>query len=195
MDLESGEHHIRKEDFIAAIDAQGEEIAMMMIGGVNYYTGQVMDMENPTAYAQNKGITVGWDLAHGAGNIEIKLHEWNVDFAVWCHYKYINSGPGATAGYFVHESHHNKAEIPRFEGWWGHDKHTRFDMPKTFKPIPTAEAWQLSNVPIMAMAPLRASLDLFDKAGVKLMRKKQKTNGLFAGSTLNTYRKKSSEQF
>ena len=169
-----GEHHIRKEDFMAAIDAHGEEIAMMMIGGVNYYTGQVMDMKQLTAHAQNKGITVGWDLAHGAGNIDIKLHDWNVDFAAWCHYKYINSGPGATAGYFVHERHHGKADIPRFEGWWGHDKETRFEMPETFKPIPTAEAWQLSNVPVMAMAPLRASLDLFDKAGVENLRAKSR---------------------
>ena len=170
-----GEHHIRKEDFMAAIDAHGEEIAMMMIGGVNYYTGQVMDMKTLTAHAQAKGIIVGWDLAHGAGNIDIQLHDWNVDFAAWCHYKYINSGPGATAGYFVHERHHNDPNIPRFEGWWGHDKATRFEMPETFVPIPTAEAWQLSNAPVMAMAPLRASLDLFDRAGVENLRAKSKT--------------------
>ena len=173
-----GEHHIRMEDIIAAINNHGEEIAVMIIGGVNYYTGQVMDMKNLTASAQDRGIMVGWDLAHGTGNIEIKLHDWNVDFAVWCHYKYINSGPGATAGYFVHERHHGKTGIPRFEGWWGHDKQTRFEMPKTFKPIPTAEAWQLSNAPVMAMAPLRASLDLFDKAGLgRLIEKSKKLTG------------------
>ncbi len=173
-----GEHHIRMEDIIAAINNHGEEIAVMMIGGVNYYTGQVMDMKNLTASAQDRGIMVGWDLAHGAGNIKIKLHDWNVDFAAWCHYKYINSGPGATAGYFVHERHHGKTGIPRFEGWWGHDKQTRFEMPKTFKPIPTAEAWQLSNAPVMAMAPLRASLDLFDKAELgRLLEKSKKLTG------------------
>jgi len=145
-----------------------------MVGGVNYYTGQVHDMKTLTAYAQNKGIIVGWDLAHGAGNVELHLHDWNVDFAAWCHYKYINSGPGATAGYFVHERHHGITDIPRFEGWWGHDKDTRFTMPETFKPIPTAEAWQLSNVPVMAMAPLRASLDLFDRAGLENLREKSK---------------------
>ena len=169
-----GEHHIRKEDFITAIDQHSEEIAMMMIGGVNYYTGQVMDMKTLTAHAQSKGIVVGWDLAHGAGNIDIQLHDWNVDFAAWCHYKYINSGPGATAGYFVHERHHDDANIPRFEGWWGHDKATRFEMPETFIPIPTAEAWQLSNAPVMAMAPLRASLDLFDRAGAENLRAKSR---------------------
>jgi len=167
-----GEHHIHIEDFKAAIDAHGDEIAMMMIGGVNYYTGQVMAMEELTAYAQAKGIIVGWDLAHAAGNVELKLHEWNVDFAAWCHYKYLNSGPGATAGYFVHERHHGLSDIPRFEGWWGHEKATRFEMPETFVPIPTAEAWQLSNVPVMAMAPIRASLDLVDRAGGETLRTK-----------------------
>ena len=167
-----GEHHIHTEDFKAAIDAHGDEIAMMMIGGVNYYTGQVMAMEELTAYAQAKGIIVGWDLAHAAGNVELKLHEWNVDFAAWCHYKYLNSGPGATAGYFVHERHHGLSDIPRFEGWWGHEKATRFEMPETFVPIPTAEAWQLSNVPVMAMAPIRASLDLVDRAGGEPLRTK-----------------------
>ena len=169
-----GEHHIHTNDLKAAIDTHHDEIALMMIGGVNYYTGQVMAMEELTAYAQSKGITVGWDLAHGAGNIELHLHDWNVDFAAWCHYKYINSGPGATAGYFVHERHHGKKDIPRFEGWWGHDKNTRFTMPEEFNPIPTAEAWQLSNVPVMAMAPIRASLDLFDKAGFENLREKSK---------------------
>jgi kynureninase len=169
-----GEHSIDKEDILTALDQYGDQIALMMIGGVNYYTGQVMDMKTLTAHAQSKGIIVGWDLAHGAGNVEINLHDWNVDFAAWCHYKYINSGPGATAGYFIHERHHGQSEIPRFEGWWGHDKETRFEMPDTFKPIPTAEAWQLSNAPVMAMAPLRASLDLFDKAGFENLRTKSK---------------------
>jgi len=169
-----GEHHIHTEDFKAAIDAHGEEIALMMIGGVNYYTGQVMAMEELTAYAQAQGIVVGWDLAHAAGNVELHLHDWNVDFAAWCHYKYLNSGPGATAGYFVHQRHHGLSDIPRFEGWWGHDKETRFQMPEKFVPIPTAEAWQLSNVPVMAMAPIRASLDIIDRAGFPELQKKSR---------------------
>lgn len=169
-----GEHHIRTEDFKAAIDEHGDEIAMMMIGGVNYYTGQVMAMKELTAYARERGITVGWDLAHAAGNVELHLHDWGVDFAAWCHYKYLNSGPGATAGYFVHERHHGKSDIPRFEGWWGHDKETRFQMPEKFVPIPTAEAWQMSNVPVMAMAPIRANLDLVEQAGIPALREKSK---------------------
>ena len=167
-----GEHHIHTADFKSAIDTHGDEIAMMMIGGVNYYTGQVMAMEELTSHAQERGIIVGWDLAHGAGNVELHLHDWNVDFAAWCHYKYLNAGPGATAGYFVHEKHHGQNDLPRFEGWWGHDKETRFQMPETFKPIPTAEAWQLSNAPVMAMAPVRASFDLVDQAGISNLRAK-----------------------
>lgn len=190
-----GEHHIRKEDFMAAIDRHGDEIALMMVGGVNYYTGQVHDMKTLTAYAQAKGIIVGWDLAHGAGNIELHLHDWNVDFAAWCHYKYINSGPGATAGYFVHERHHGIADIPRFEGWWGHDKATRFTMPETFQPIPTAEAWQLSNVPVMAMAPLRASLDLFDRAGLEHLRAKSKKLTAYLQEVLEAVAEASNSNF
>lgn len=190
-----GEHHIRKEDFMAAIDQHGDEIALMMVGGVNYYTGQVHDMQNLTTYAQDKGIVVGWDLAHGAGNVELHLHDWNVDFAAWCHYKYINSGPGATAGYFVHERHHGIADIPRFEGWWGHDKETRFTMPEKFKPIPTAEAWQLSNVPVMAMAPLRASLDLFDRAGLENLRAKSKKLTAYLQEVLEAVAAESNSNF
>ena len=190
-----GEHHIRKEDFMAAIDRHGDELALMMVGGVNYYTGQVHDMKTLTAYAQAKGIIVGWDLAHGAGNIELHLHDWNVDFAAWCHYKYINSGPGATAGYFVHERHHGIADIPRFEGWWGHDKATRFTMPETFQPIPTAEAWQLSNVPVMAMAPLRASLDLFDRAGLEHLRAKSKKLTAYLQEVLEAVAEASNSNF
>ena len=113
-------------------------------------------------------------MAHAAGNVELHLHDWGVDFAAWCHYKYLNSGPGATAGYFVHERHHGKSDIPRFEGWWGHDKETRFQMPEKFVPIPTAEAWQMSNVPVMAMAPIRANLDLVEQAGIPALREKSK---------------------
>lgn len=165
-----GEHTIREEDFLETIEKHGDEIAMMMVGGVNYYTGQVFDMNKLTAAAQSKGIVVGWDLAHGIGNIELKLHDWNVDFAAWCSYKYLNSGPGSIAGIYIHERHHGQTDIPRFEGWWGHDKSSRFEMPDTFVPIPTAEAWQLSNVPVLAMAAHRASLDVFDEVPLKELR-------------------------
>ncbi len=165
-----GEHTIREEDIHGAIEEHGDEIAMMMIGGVNYYTGQVFDMNGLTAAAHQKGILVGWDLAHGIGNIELQLHDWNVDFAAWCSYKYLNSGPGSIAGIFIHEKHHGMRDIPRFEGWWGHDKSTRFAMPDEFVPIPTAEAWQLSNVPVFAMAAQRASLDIFDEVDLSALR-------------------------
>lgn len=165
-----GEHTIREEDFMQAIEEHGHEIAMMMIGGVNYYTGQVFDMEKLTAKAHEKGIIVGWDLAHGIGNIELKLHDWGADFAAWCSYKYLNSGPGSIAGIFIHERHHGMKDIPRFEGWWGHDKSSRFAMPDKFEPIPTAEAWQLSNVPVLAMAAHRASLDIFDSIPLEDLR-------------------------
>lgn len=165
-----GEYTIREEDFISAIEEQGDEIAMMMVGGVNYYTGQVFEMEKLTKIAQDKGIVVGWDLAHGVGNIELKLNAWNVDFAAWCSYKYMNSGPGSIAGIYINERHHGKKDIPRFEGWWGHDKSSRFAMPDQFEPIPTAEAWQLSNVPVLAMAAHRASLDIFDEVSLDELR-------------------------
>lgn len=165
-----GEHTIREEDFLEVIEREGDSIAMMMVGGVNYYTGQVFDMASLTKAAQDRGIVVGWDLAHGAGNIELKLHDWGVDFAAWCSYKYMNAGPGSIAGIFIHEKHHGQVDIPRFEGWWGHDKSSRFTMPDQFVPIPTAEAWQLSNVPVLAMAAHRASLDLFDEIPLEDLR-------------------------
>lgn len=167
-----GEHTLRTEDILQKIEGLGDELAMLMIGGVNYYTGQVHDMKTITAAAREKGAFVGWDLAHGIGNIELKLHDWGVDFAAWCSYKYLNSGPGSVAGIFVHERHHGKADIPRFEGWWGHDKDSRFKMPDTFVPMPTAEAWQLSNAPVFAMAPHRASLDIFDQTTFEQRREK-----------------------
>lgn len=170
----TGEHTIRIEDFYQAIEDHGEEIALMMVGGVNYYTGQVFPMKDMTAAARAKGITVGWDLAHAMGNIPLHLHDWGVDFAAWCSYKYMNSGPGSVAGLFIHERHHGQADIPRFEGWWGHDKSTRFTMPDKFIPMPTAEAWQLSNAPVFAMAPHRASLDLFDSVDLKALQAKGK---------------------
>jgi kynureninase len=150
----------------------GDESAMVLIGGVNYYSGQAFDMKAITKVAHENNCVVGFDLAHGAGNLELKLHDWNIDFAAWCGYKYLNGGPGAPSGVFIHEQYLGKTDIPRFEGWWGHDKSTRFKMPDKFIPINTAEAWQLSNPPIMAMAPLLASLEIFHEAGMKNLIKK-----------------------
>ncbi len=154
------------------LETRGEEVALLLMGGVNYYTGQVSDMATITRKAHARGITVGFDLAHAVGNIPLALHDWGVDFAAWCSYKYLNGGPGGVAGIFIHEKHLGQHEIPRFEGWWGHDKTTRFAMPDRFAPLPTAEAWQLSNVPILLMAALRPSLELFRQAGMGRLRAK-----------------------
>ena len=153
-------------------DRHGEEIAMVLIGGVNYYTGQAFNMKAITNKAHEHNCLVGFDLAHATGNTGLKLHDWGVDFATWCGYKYLNGGPGAPSGVFIHERHLGKTDIPRFEGWWGHDKSTRFEMPDKFIPIDTAEAWQLSNPPILAMAPLLASLEIFHEAGMENLIKK-----------------------
>ena len=153
-------------------DRHGEGIAMVLIGGVNYYTGQAFNMKAITNKAHEHNCLVGFDLAHATGNTGLKLHDWGVDFATWCGYKYLNGGPGAPSGVFIHEGHLGKTDIPRFEGWWGHDKSTRFEMPDKFIPIDTAEAWQLSNPPILAMAPLLASLEIFHEAGMENLIKK-----------------------
>lgn len=155
-----------------AIEENKDELALLMMGGVNYYTGQYFDIKGITKAVQDAGAIAGWDLAHAAGNVKLELHNWNVDFAAWCGYKYLNSGPGGVSGVFIHERHHGQTEIPRFEGWWGHDKETRFKMPDEFIPIPTAEAWQLSNAPVLSMTPLLASLELFNEAGMDNLRKK-----------------------
>ena len=169
-----GESAIRTEDISAIIERDGDEIALIMLGGVNYYTGQVFNFEIITKLAQNKEILVGFDLAHAAGNIKLELHKWGVDFAVWCSYKYLNSGPGSVAGAFVHEKHHN-TNLPRFAGWWGHNKEERFKMPDKFNPITSAEGWQLSNPPILSLAAIRASLSIFDEVGMdKLVSKSKK---------------------
>ena len=158
----------------------GDEIAMVLIGGVNYYSGQAFDMKAITKKAHEYNCLVGFDLAHAAGNLKLELHKWGVDFAAWCGYKYLNGGPGAPSGVFIHERHLGKTDIPRFEGWWGHDKSTRFEMPDEFIPMETAEAWQLSNPPIMALAPLLASLEIFHEAVIDNLVKKsvQLTNYL-----------------
>ena len=150
----------------------GDEIAMVLMGGVNYYSGQAFDMQAITQKAHEYDCLVGFDLAHATGNVEMNLHGWDVDFAAWCGYKYLNGGPGAPSGVFIHERHLGRRDIPRFEGWWGHDKSTRFKMPDEFIPTDTAEAWQLSNPPIFAMAPLLASLEIFHEAGIINLREK-----------------------
>lgn len=161
-----GEHLINEEDILSKIAELGDELAMVMIGGVNYYTGQLFDMKKITEAGHSVGATVGFDLAHAAGNINLKLNEWGVDFAAWCGYKYLNSSPGGVSGMFVHERHANSPQLPRFAGWWGYNKETRFQMEPGFKPMHGAEGWQLSNAPILGMAAHLASLDLFEEAGM-----------------------------
>lgn len=168
-----GEHSWRTEDIIQKIHEHGDELALVLIGGVNYYNGQVFDMKSITKAGHDVGAMVGWDLAHAAGNISLRLHEWGVDFAAWCSYKYMNSGPGNLSGIFIHERHLGRKDIPRFEGWWGTKKEVRFQMKPEFDPIPTADAWQLSNPPVLAMAPYLASLELFEEVGMEALIEKR----------------------
>jgi kynureninase len=166
-----GEATLRTDDILSLIDREGDSIALIMLGAVNYSTGQFFDLEAITRAGHAKGCVVGFDLAHAAGNVPMQLHDWNVDFAVWCSYKYLNGGPGCVAGCYVHERHAAE-DLPRFAGWWGHDEQTRFRMGPNFQPTRGAEGWQLSNPPIMAMAPLRASLEIFDEVGMPALREK-----------------------
>ena len=168
-----GEANIRLEDVLAKIEEVGSELALVLIGGVNYYTGQVFDMKTITAAGQKHGAYVGWDLAHAAGNIKLELHDWNVDFAAWCSYKYMNSGPGNASGFFVHEKHHNDKELKRFAGWYGHNKERRFKMEPDFDPVHGADGWQISNLPILSLAPYLASVEMFAEVGMdKLITKR-----------------------
>jgi kynureninase len=167
-----GEELIRMEDIEKVIEEQGAEIALIMIGNTNYYTGQFFDMKKITELGHAKGCKVGFDCAHGAGNVELNLHDSGADFAVWCSYKYINSGPGSLGGCFVHERHSNDNSLPKFAGWWGHNKDTRFGMRDGFDPILGVESWQLSNPPILSMAAILASLKIFEEAGISNLRKK-----------------------
>ncbi len=170
----AGEHGLRTEDILSTITKYGDSVAVVVLGAVNYYTGQFYDLEAVTNAAHEVGAYAGFDCAHAIGNVELKLHEQQVDFACWCSYKYLNSGPGGVAGIFIHEKHATNKEFPRFAGWWGQNKSTRFQMGKEFDPIPTAEGWQLSNVPILSMAAHKASLDIFEEAGMDRLHKKRK---------------------
>jgi len=172
-----GEELLNYDDLYQIIEQQGDEIALILLPGVQYYTGQVLDMKTITEKAHAKGIMVGFDLAHAVGNIELSLHDWQVDFACWCSYKYLNSGAGSVAGCFVHQKHSQDTDkdtqLNRFAGWWGHDKTTRFKMENNFKPIATAEGWQLSNPPVLSLAAIRGSLDTIKMAGgISELRKK-----------------------
>ncbi len=167
-----GEDTIRNDDLLELIDREGEGIALIMLPGVQYYTGQAFDLAEITRAAHRMGCKVGFDLAHAVGNLSLQLHQSGTDFAVWCSYKYLNAGPGALAGCFVHERHGEQTELPRFAGWWGHDKASRFQMPDRFSALPGAEGWQISNPQILSMAPLLASLDLFEQAGMAALRAK-----------------------
>ncbi len=172
MKPREGEHILQEEDIENKIVELGDELALVMFGGVNYYTGQLLDMERITKAGKKVGAVVGFDLAHAAGNVLLNLHDWQVDFAAWCSYKYLNSGPGGVSGLFVHEQHANNPNLPRFAGWWGYDKKTRFLMEPGFIPIEGAEGWQLSNAPVISMAAHWASLELFSKVGMQKLREK-----------------------
>lgn len=173
-----GEWTLRSEDILTAIEANADQLALVFFGGVNYFTGQLFDMSTLTKAAHAVGAIAGFDLAHAAGNVPLELHDWDVDFAAWCSYKYLNSSPGNAGAIFVHERHGSDFDLPRFGGWWGHDKETRFQMKNGFQPMPGAEGWQISNVPILGMSAMKASIDIFAEVGMKALREKsQKLTG------------------
>ena len=175
-----GKELLELEDLKSILDSQGDEVALLLVGGVNYYTGQYLDLKKIAELGHAKDCMVGIDLAHGAGNIQPNLHESSVDFAAWCTYKYLNSGPGSLSGLFVHEKHAQRKDLPRFAGWWNHNKETRFNMRQPFDVMDGAEGWQLSNPPILSMAAIKASLDIFDKVGMEaLLKKSNKLTGFF----------------
>lgn len=182
-----GESTLRTEDIIEQIEKHKNELALVMFGGVNYLSGQCFDMETITSEAHKHDIVVGFDLAHAAGNVLLQLHDWDVDFACWCSYKYLNSGPGGVGGIFVHERHSKKQELPRFAGWWGTPEDTRFKMEKDFTPQAGAAAWQVSNAPVLPLAVHRASLELFHKAGMSHLREKSRMLTLVLQNVIDEY--------
>nr|WP_221475558.1 kynureninase [Sphaerisporangium rubeum] len=165
-----GEDTLRTEDVLAYLEREGDRVALVLLGGVNYLTGELMDIPAITRAGRAAGAVVGWDLAHAAGNVPLALHDWDVDFAAWCSYKYLNAGPGALAGVFVHRRHVGDPSLQRFEGWWSTDAATRFAMAPVSRPPASADAWQVSNPPILAMGPVRTSLEIFDRAGMTALR-------------------------
>jgi kynureninase len=172
----AAEKALRTEDIVALIEQHRDSLALVLMDGVNYYTGEVIDIAAITEAAHAHGILAGFDLAHAAGNVPLSLHEWGTDFAVWCHYKYLNGGPGCVAGCFVHERHgFARDPLPRMAGWWGHDKHSRFAMGPEFEPIPGAEGWQLSNPPLFSLAALLPSLEIFSEVGMAPLRAKSES--------------------
>ncbi|MBO6516356.1 MAG: kynureninase [Bacteroidia bacterium] len=174
-----GEHHLRTEDILQVIEEHGDTVALVMFSGVQYYTGQAFNMKAITQKAHEVGALAGFDLAHAAGNLVLNLHDWDVDFAVWCSYKYLNSSPGGVSGAFVHERHANNPELPRFAGWWGHNESERFLMKKGYKPEYGAPGWQLSNAPVMAMAVHQSSLNIFDEVTMEQLNAKSKPLNLY----------------
>lgn len=185
VEPEGDSNHIKEERIFELIDQHKDDLALVMIGGVNYYSGQVMPMKEITKFAHDRGIMVGFDLAHAFGNIELFLHDWEVDFAAWCSYKYLNSGPGSIAGIFVHERHSQSSTLPRMAGWWGTPSEGRFKMQKGFIPAVGADAWQLSNAPVLSMAVHKVALELHNKAGMKNLVEKQKSLTAYLDFILN----------
>lgn len=165
-----GEETLRTEDILDYLGREGDRVALVLLGGVNYLTGEVLDIPAITRAGRSAGAVVGWDLAHAAGNVPLRLHDWDVDFAAWCTYKYLNAGPGALAGAFIHERHLGDPDLPRFDGWWGNDPATRFEMTPVIRTLASARAWQISNPPVLAMAPVRTALELFDEVGMAALR-------------------------
>ena len=190
-----GEFQIRTEDILATIEKYKDTVALVLFGGVNYYNGQVFDMGAITKSAHEAGAVCGFDLAHAAGNIALHLHDWDVDFATWCSYKYLNSSPGGVSGVYIHERHIARTDLQRLAGWWGHDKENRFKMEKDFVPIPTAEGWQLSNSSILIMAVHKASLDIFAEAGMENLLQKSKALVNYLFFILDEINQASAEKF
>jgi len=170
----AGEHTIRTEDLLELIDRHKDELVLVMMGGVNYYSGQLFDIPAITKAAHEAGAIAGFDLAHAAGNVPLHLHDWDVDFACWCSYKYLNSGPGGVSGVFIHERFAHNFSLPRFAGWWGNEEKTRFQMKKGFFPQPGAAGWQQSNAQILPMAVHRASMEIFDEVGIEALQQKSR---------------------
>ncbi len=190
-----GEYDLRTEDIISIIQQHANETALVLFGGINYYSGQFFNLKEITEAAHEAGAYAGFDLAHAAGNVELHLHNWNVDFACWCSYKYLNSGPGGIAGAYIHESFATDANFPRLAGWWGYDKESRFQMEKGFKAIPTAEGWQLSCTQVLPMTVHKAALDIFEEAGIENLHTKRKKLNAYLHFLLNDIKQKNKNAF